>query len=202
MATLPRPASSGTATTATPSLARAYQLVTTLEEGFTRTLGYGVISGGLVTVTSGFGVRVANSSRFFAEGKVHTLSAVSDYNGIVETSTTVYLWGLITRTNGGDSLPAAEDTYTLTVSHNTSGTAPSALHFPLAVVKTDGSGVASINNGPEGKYLKVISPLWQGKTTIAATDGAVVAADEELVRAKLTVNGVVTINGTIWFVGG
>lgn len=202
-ATLPRPASSATATTAPLSLARSLQLGTVLEDAFTQLMGYGVISGGLVSATTGFGVQVASGTKFFCEGKVLTLSAAQAYNSIVEVSSTVYLWAKVLRANGGDATPTAEDSYSLAVTHNTTGTAPAssdAPYFLLAVIKTGTASILSINNVPDGKYLRSTDPLTQGKRTVAASDGAVVQADEEIVRSKVTINGVVGFNGRAVFV--
>lgn len=178
------------------SLVRDNQFRAQLEAFLDRQYGHGVVSGGQVSKVSGFTLKVADETVLAAEGVEITLEADQQYT--ISGTPTVYLWGLVERTAADQTDPAAEDTYALDLTHNTSGTPPSALHILLAIVTTDGSGIVSINNGPDGKFIRSASPLTTGRFTIAAGETAVVEDGHQVVGAGWTVEvgGAINVNGT------
>lgn len=209
MASLARPNNVAADYNKPPSLTRTLQLVESLEVSLHSLFGAGVVSGGRITKTTGFGCRVASGSVFFAEGRLLTLSANQDYT--VSGTPTVYLWGRVRRTSADQTLPTALDTFDLLLDHNTTGTAPSVTHagvegnivlasFPLAVISTTGAGINGINDVPEGKFVRLLGPLSRRKLTIATADGDVIAADEQYLAHKLTINGMLGVNGILKFV--
>lgn len=138
------------------SLTRDTQFRTQLETSFTNLHGSGVISGGYVTKTAAFAVEVASGTKLFHEGVSLTLSAAASYSSL--EAGTCYLWGKINVTRANPTLPATSDTYALTLTHNTTGTAPSADHFLLATIVAGTGGIAAqsdINQHPTGKYLPI-----------------------------------------------
>jgi hypothetical protein len=184
------------------SLERDAQLRTQLETTFGRLLGLGVVSGGLLSVVSGFTVRVPSGSVFEAEGVTLVLAANQDYTAL-EASATVYVWGQILRTAADQNTATALDTYSLDVSHNLTGAAPSELHFPLGVLANGAAGTLGIrDNAPAGKFIRAVSPLWAGKTALSSSQGSHVASDEQVqvfggyqVRGALTVRGRFRVRG-------
>src|SRR5687767_8619757 len=116
------------------SLTRLNQLTDQLEAGFDAIHGKGVISGGYVNRTGNFAVSVESTGTIlYAYGKTLTLASDAAYSSIPDHAT-VYLWGKITRTAADPTVPTAEDTYALSLTHNTTGVAPSADHFQLTGV--------------------------------------------------------------------
>lgn len=155
------------------SLTRDTQLRTQLETALNHIHGTGVVSGGYVTRTAAFAVEVASGTVFFTEGVTLTLSAAAAYSSLV--AGTNYLWGVITVTRANPTQPTASDTYALTLTHNTTGTAPSSRHFLLAEINCRTAGMESqsdIENNPTGKYLKLPS-----RVTVAEETVAIPAAD-------------------------
>lgn len=138
--------------TAAFSIAADNLLRTKLEEAFAAAVGKGVIAGGAVTQTAAFAVEVATATILFCEGVSVTLAAAAGYSGLTP-STTNYLWATITRTARDRSIATAVDTWALVLSHNTTGTAPSATAIPLATIVCDGAGITSISDPATGKYL-------------------------------------------------
>lgn len=137
------------------SLVRDNQLRAQLEAALTAAgLGPGILSGGSVSHVTGYTVQVENGSVILSEGVVRTLTDPQNYTAAVATST-IYLWAVLTRTAAASTEPTESDTYALTVTHNLTGVAPSALHFPLAVLTTDANGVVSIDDYPAGKYVSL-----------------------------------------------
>ena len=180
------------------SIVRDNQLRSLIEDALASLHGAGVVSGGKVTKTTGYSAEVAAGTVFFQEGVYLTLAAAQAYTAAV-ASDEVFIYGQITRTPANPSLPAAADAFALTITHNLTGITP-ADYFPLSVWLTDGSGILTIRD-PEGKYLKHTSDLWQGKTEIAAANGAVIASDEQFVASKLKASGPVRINGRLRITG-
>jgi hypothetical protein len=156
------------------SLTRDTQLRSLLESAFDSLFGHGVISGGEFSQTTGFSGEVANGSVFYTEGVSLTLSAARAYTVTTPNAAEVYVWGLLQRTAATQSDPTASDTYALAVTENTTGTAPSSLYFPLAIVRTDGNGIAEIDNAPAGKFVRALPNLGYrsitltGNTTLSA----------------------------------
>lgn len=171
MATLPR---QGASSSQPWSLTRDSQARTELETALNALLGVGVLSGGKVTKTAAFSVEVASGTVLFAEGVSLTLSAAAAHT--VAGSPTIYLWGTITRTAATQSSPTASDTYALTLSHNTTGTAPSSLHFPLATITADAGGISSIDNAPAGKYVRALPNLGRQRLTLSGGTTTLTAA--------------------------
>lgn len=136
------------------SLTRNNQALSQLEAFLASVVGYGVISGGGVIKTTGYGLRVLSGAVFAAEGVLLTLSSNQDYNSLTAAAGTYYLWGKVLRTAANPANPTDSDTYTLSVTHGADGstTPPSSQHFPLAIVTADGSGVTAITD-PVGKHL-------------------------------------------------
>lgn len=164
------------------SLTRDTQLRTQLETALSHIHGSGVVSGGYVSRTAAFAVEVANGTVFFTEGVTLTLSAAAAYSSLV--AGTNYLWGVITVTRANPTLPAASDTYALTLTHNTTGTAPSSRHFLLAEINCRTAGMdaqSDIENQPTTatKYIRIprvvtvasaSAPCGGGKTWLVECD--------------------------------
>lgn len=148
---LARQATSDTATGTPRSLTRDNQLRGQLETSLDALLGQGVVSGGVVSHTSGLSVEVAAGSVFFSRGVTLTLGAAQSYTALVANQT-AYLWGKLTRTAATVTSPTASDTYALSLSHNTTGVAPDAYSFCLASIDTSATTVLSIDNAPPGKF--------------------------------------------------
>ncbi len=174
------------------SLTRLNQLTDQLEAGFDATWGKGVVAGGFVNRTAAYGVSVeSDGTILYAYGKTLTLASDAAYNSIPDNAT-VYLWGKITRTAADPTAPTAEDTYALSLTHDTAGTAPSADHFllagPIDASGGGGTGIvaqANINNTPVGKYLALPK-----RVTLAVEAVAIPACDKwYYVTADFTVNG-------------
>lgn len=155
------------------SLTRLNQLTDQLEAGFDAIHGKGVIAGGFVNRTGNFAVSVESTgTTLYAYGKTLTLASDAAYSSIPDHAT-VYLWGKITRTSADPTAPTAEDTYALTLTHDTAGTAPSADHFLLAGPIDAAGGIgtqADIENNPVGKYLPI------PRTVTLATEAVAIPA--------------------------
>jgi len=204
--TLPRPINDAAVVTPV-SATRLLQLGAALESAWDALLPRGVLSGGLVTPTTGFAVEVANGSVFVAEGYKHTLGSAQSYASATNTSTNIRLWGKVLRTAATQANRADPDTYTLSLTHTfgaSYATEPaSGPWFPLADWNTGGSGLSGgIDNGPAGKYLKAGSPLWQGETVIASGEVVAVGSGESLfvfptlqVRGRVIVRGALRVRG-------
>lgn len=145
------PRQHGAGLTAPWSLDADNHLRSVLETALNSLLGKGVVSGGAVTQTAAFSVEVATGTVVFCKGVALTLGSAVPRTGLTPSSTN-YLWGTITRSPRDRFTATALDTYTLDVTHNTSGTPPSDEAILLATITTDGSGITAINNGPSGKY--------------------------------------------------
>jgi hypothetical protein len=180
------------------SLARTNQLNDQLEAGLGALATPGVVSGGLVTKTTGYSVSIASGTTFWAFGMLHTLTDAQTYTAAVASST-VYLWGKVARSAASQSSPTALDTYALTVTHNTTGTSPGTEYFPLAILTTDGSGITAIESYPAGKYVRTAhAPLRPVRTTIPAGTLQVVAAGEQVVvYGDLTIEGELALSGEL-----
>ena len=156
------------------SLTRDTQLRTQLETSFDAIHGHGVISGGYVTRTAAFAVEVASGTVLYAEGVALTLSVAAAYSSLVPG--VCYLWGVITRTAANPTLPAASDTYALTLTHNTTGSAPSTLHFLLAECNCRTAGMLAqtdIENQPTTatKYLRIPRTVTVAEATVPCAPG-------------------------------
>lgn len=188
MPTLPRQQTLDASTGRRWSLARDNDLRDTLEAALLVMAPAGCVSGGLVTQTTGYSVRVASGSVFWAYGKLLTLAANQDYSGGSVASDTLYLWGAITRTAASGTDPTADDTYALTITHNTTAASPGSDYFLLAVYDTDGAGVlpATIDSYPEGKFVRWNSPNAAWKQPVQAASTANVAS----LSGTTTIDGV------------
>lgn len=192
MATLPQ---NGTTTGHKNSLTRHIQLITALETTANSLFGNGVVSGGDISHVSGYTVQIATASVLSGEGYLHTLSATQNYTA-AEASTTVYVWGVITRTAADYTSGVAVDTYALTLSHNLTGARPSAAHFPLAILTTDGSGVTAIDNAPAGKYQRLLAGTGGVRDTVGLHETCLVPGRHQLIiHQALTVRGTLTVRG-------
>lgn len=196
MATLPRPEPLVTDTDGVMSLTRAMQVITALETTALLVPGNGVLAGGFVTVVSGFSVRIPSGTKLLVEGYAYTLAANQEYSA-ASASTTVYLWATVTRTAALKTAPTAEDTYALTVTHNTTGSSPGSNYILMAVMTTSGSAVVAINNSPSGKYVRIADPLMARKTEVAASSGGTVQADETIITTRLLISGQVGVYGRL-----
>jgi uncharacterized Zn-binding protein involved in type VI secretion len=177
------------------STTRDSQAKTQFEDTWQSVHGAGVVSGGAVTKTSGYSLQLASGTVLEQEGVLYTLSSVASYT-VPATANTHYLYVKVVRTSAGIGNPQNEDTYALGFTTNTTGSTPAG-YFPLAIVRTDGSGIVDITD-PDGKYLRATSPIWQGKDTIAAGEGAVIAAGEQVTRwGTMTVRGRLTVRGLL-----
>lgn len=199
MPTLARQATSDTDYAAF-SLVRDNQLRTQLEAGLLAAIPSGVVSGCLLTKVSGFTVSIPSGAVFFAQGVTLTLGSAQQYTA--GSAGTVYVWAKILRTAGTFTDPLASDTYSLSVTHNTSGTAPSSDHFPLAILLTNAAGIQHIDNAPAGKYVPTVAQWFPQSDSIATGAGATVDSGEQLyLRNKLTVRGYVKVRGLLTIEG-
>lgn len=180
------------------SLNRDTQLRDVLETADLDTFGAGIISGGIVTKTAGYGVKLASGTKIRVEGVTATLAA--DLNFTMPHSAALeYLWATITRTpavNPTTSLTTL-DTYTVDLTSNTTGTAPSAQHVLVAIVNEDGTGVTSIDSAPDGKFLRAAQQLVSQRLTVPAGEAVNIPAGYGVVLPKITVLGTLRINGTL-----
>lgn len=177
------------------------QLRDTLETGLAAALGVGVLAKGRVSKTAALAVEVETGTILFCEGVAVTLGSAAGYSGLT-AGTTNYLWGLVTRTARDRNTITALDTWALVLSHNTTGTPPSALHIPLATLSIPVSSITGIDDAPAGKYLRGIGAAGQVRHTVAA--GEVLAVDSTYqasavgtvtVRGKLAVRGRYYVRG-------
>jgi hypothetical protein len=187
----------GTSTGQPYSLARANQLNDQLEAGLGALAAPGVVTGATLTKTTGYSLSIA-AGTFWAFGMLHTLAAPQAYTA-AEASTTVYVWAKVARTPANQAVPTALDTYALSVTHNTTGTAPSSEHFLLGVLTTDGSGILTIENYPAGKYVRTAhAPLRPQRTTIPAGTLQVIASGEQAaIWGTLVIEGDLAIGGEL-----
>lgn len=185
------------------SLVRDNQFRSLLETMFLDLYGPGVVTGCRIAKASGFTVTVPSGSVFFAHGVTLTLAANQSYSGAAVANSTVYLWARILRTQATQTDPAASDTYTLDVTHNTTGTRPGDDYFPLAVLTNGGSQVDSIDNAPNGKFLRALPNLGRLKKTLS---GAATLTTAEARNRVLVFGGqgsTVTLPneaGRVWYV--
>ena len=141
------------------SLARDNQLRSQIEAAFTLGLGLGVVSGGRCVKTTGFSAQIAAGTVFWAEGVSLTLASAQTYTAaVIDRSATapIYIYAQILRTAASQSVAANLDTYTLDITYNTTGAAPSDAHFLIATHTTDGVGILTIDDAPQGKYLPML----------------------------------------------
>jgi hypothetical protein len=196
MALLPRQQTLDTSTGRPWSLPRDNALRDTLEAAFDAILPPGVVSGGTVTATTGYGVEVASGSVFWSSGVLVTLASAQAYAAATNPSTTIYLWGKLTRTAGTQTDPTADDTHALTLTHNTTGTSPGAEYFPVATWATDGSGVTgSINNNPAGKFVRAVQQ--RGRLAKTITDANTTLSTVEASARILEISGTLTASRDI-----
>ena len=195
--TLPRPGSTTADYDAKLSLTRTLQMIGALEDGLASVLGSGVVSGGRVTHTTGYTIFIASGTVFFCGGYLLTLGSAQTYSA-ASASATVYVFAAITRTAANKANPTDLDTYALTVTHNTTGTSPGATYFPMAVLKTDGAGVLSIMDAPDGKKLKIKSMFVTGANSLASTESECIGTNEtRLVKGPITISGHLEVLGQL-----
>lgn len=188
----------GTGTVRPWSLTRDNQVRDQLEAGLGGIAAAGVAAGGEVTRTTGFGLEIASGTTFWAYGMLHTLSVAQAYTAN-SPSATVYVWGKITRTAANQANPADSDTYALTVTHNTTGVAPTSEYFPLAILTTDGSGITAINSAPPGKYVRVLQAPLRGQQDVvpSGVTGYVNQNDQVWLFDRLEISGALVIGGRV-----
>jgi hypothetical protein len=183
------------------SIAADNQFRSTLETSLDAALGAGVVAGGGVTKTAAFAVEVAAGTQVFTEGVLVELLAALPRTGITPSQTN-YLWGLVTRTARTRATPTSVDSWSLALTHNTTGIAPSALSVPLAVIVADGAGITSIEEYPAGKFLRVANLSGGVRDTIALGEAGVVEAGHQLSLVDtLTVRGLQVVRGRIFVRG-
>lgn len=141
------------------SLARSNDLGDKLEVGLAAVIGYGIVSGGVVTKTAGFSAKVASGTVVFSEGVAYTLTEDLHFTANAspvspETTVTAYVWGKLLRTAADQAEKLELDTYALTVTHTLVNVAPSSQHFPLSIFTNTATGISVIAD-PEGKYLEL-----------------------------------------------
>jgi hypothetical protein len=159
------------------------------------------VAGGGVVKTAAFAVEVAADTQVFTEGVLVTLTAAIPRTGIAPSQTN-YLWGLVTRTARDRETATAVDTWALALTHNTTGTAPTDLSVPLAVIVADGAGITSIEEYPAGKFLRATNLLAGTRDTVAAGEAAVVEASHQAsLLESLTVRGLLVVRGKIFVRG-
>jgi hypothetical protein len=195
MATLPR---NGSTTGHKNSLTRHLQLITALETHHNSRLGNGVVSGGDFSIVSGYTGQIATGTVLSCEGYLHTLTATQNYTA-AEASTTVYIWGIVTRTAADYTSGVAVDTYTLTITHNLTGASPGTGYFPLSVWTTDGSGITAIAD-PGDKYVRLLGGMGTVRTRIGTAESALVPADHQVIIYEgfsVEGSGALTVGGLI-----
>jgi len=136
------------------SLDRDTQLRTVLEAAFEGAIGSGIMAGGVVTPTAGFGAEVAAGTTFFTKGVAYTISVARALTAPTPSATN-YAWWKLTRTAASQAAVTNLDTWALSVDYTTINTPPSADHHPLTNLVCDGSGVTSVVD-PAGKYVGVL----------------------------------------------
>jgi hypothetical protein len=185
------------------SLQRDNQLRSLLEGMFLTLYGPGVVSGCRVTPSTGFSVTIPSGSVFFAHGVVLTLSEDQSYTAAVASTAAVYLWAMVLRTQATQSSPTSSDTYSLSVTHNTTGAAPSDDHCCIAILTTGAAAIESIDNGPAGKFLRQLPNLGQITITVSGTSTLTAAQARNRILVFEGVGSAVTLPneaGRAWYV--
>ena len=186
---LPRPSDANTDYTADMSLTRIWQLITTLEGGSDELLGSGIIEGGAVTTTAAYTVQLATGTVVWVQGKAYTLaSAISrDVTGANLDVQRVY--GVLTRTTGGNSDPTTEDSWTFALTHTTNTeTPPSDQAIPVTVATLGAAAIDTLQD-PPGKFVRN-RPHYGWLTKAVAGAGATTTLTEDEARC-----GIVKLTG-------
>lgn len=136
------------------SLDRDAQFRAVLAEAFRKMLGSGIVAGGVVTATGGFGAQVASGTTFFSEGVAYTISAARALAAPLPSATN-YVWWKLTKVAADQTEPTELDTWTLSIDYTAVDVAPSADHYPLAHLVCDDAGITSVVD-PPGKYCGVL----------------------------------------------
>ena len=167
-------------------------LRTTLELGLAAALGQGVTAKGRVTKTAALAVELEAGTKLFCEGVMLHLLAAAPKSGLTAGSTN-YLYATITRAARTRGTLSSVDTWSLTLTANTTGTPPSSLAIPLAVISIPSADITAIDDAPAGKYLQRPGPA---PDTISA--GSILAVDDGYqfnARQRVTVRGRLSVRG-------
>lgn len=180
------------------SLERDNQTREQLEAGLGALAAPGVVSGGAVTKTAGFSVEIAAGTRIWAGGALFTLPLAQSYTAAVANST-VHLWGSVARVAADQEVPTALDSYTLAVTHNTTGQPPSAEHFRLAILTTNDSGISRLNDLPPEKYVHPVThPFRPQRAAIPAGLVQYVNQGEQVWQyGELVIDGELAVGGEV-----
>jgi len=143
------------------SLSRDNQRGAILGQALYRTLGAGVISGGVVEDATGLSARLVAPTVLMVGGVAWLVSANVVYSSLIDGVTNT-LWAIITKTAANQTDPSGWsllDTYALTLQATDDDDPPSAIdgwfrlaYLPVASGAITG-GNAGIDNAPPGKYL-------------------------------------------------
>lgn len=183
------------------SLVRSNDMAAVIGGGMEVLFGQGVVSGCNLFDNTGLSMKIPSGARFWLAGAAMSLSADQVFNGCADNATNT-VWATIARTPASQSLPNASDTWALSVTSNTTDTAPDAWHFRLAKVTTKSGKITAIQNSLAGKFVPVADLLRDGATLIPAGEGAYVPVNRSRVLAgSLVVNGCVAVDGRLRLLG-
>lgn len=164
------------------SVVRNNQALDQLEATFEALVGHGVISGGVVSVTTGRTVKVPSGTVFLVQGVLYTLAA--DATITLPASTTGTLYGQIVRTAANVDNKGDSDTYALSL---VTAAPASGLYNTLVLFVTGLSSVTSLTEPASGK--RALLQLPKLVRTVTATGS--LNTDDGTIYADATAGAIV-----------
>lgn len=159
----------------------------TLENYHDATLGNGVVSGGRLTKTGAFSAEMESGTVLASRGVKYTLTSALAQAGFTPSATNYWFARILrtTPTYTGSGATLNLPTYSAQSTINTTGATPAGNGWILVgIVKTDGSGITSMEEWPAGKWLESANLVQSAPDTIAAGTVGVVESGRQLVLAN------------------